>query len=123
MSNEQIITLDAAPAQSETPAKKAKADSKPAVVPERTTTGAADGFSGRKVRVVINAGSDDLDKEPVDIGLNGTTWRIKRDEEVVIPEEVFEVLKNAVTTTYKNVGDKVEERAVRRFSYSMLGYE
>lgn len=46
-----------------------------------------------KVRVMI--ASTETEKQPVDVAINGYTYRIARDNEVEVPESVLEVLRNA----------------------------
>ncbi len=60
-------------------------------------------------------GTDD-----VVIGVNGFTWRIKRNTEVTVPQCVISALANCVETRFEPVekGGGVVERQVRRFSYS-----
>lgn len=118
MNQENIVTLDDAPAPVVADAPKR---GKKAETAERRITD--EGFSGKMVRVIINEGTDDMGKEPVDVGVNGKVWRIKRNEEVLIPVEVFGVIKNAVQVSYAHGTSGVEERKVHRFSFQTLGNE
>lgn len=119
MTQENIVNLDDAPAPviADTP-KRGRKSAEP--VEERVTQ---TGFSGKMVRVIINEGTDDMGKEPVDVGVNGKVWRIKRNEEVLIPEEVFGVIKNAIQVSYAHSSTGIEERKVHRFSFQTLGNE
>jgi hypothetical protein len=118
MAQENIISLDDAPAPmvADTPKKGKKAEP----VEHKPVD---EGFSGKMVRVIINEGTDDMGKEPVDVGVNGKAWRIKRNEEVLIPVEVFGVIKNAVQISYAHNSVGIEERKVHRFSFQTLGNE
>jgi len=60
-------------------------------------------------------GTDD-----VVVGVNGFTWRIKRNVEVKVPQCVIDALENCVETRFeRNESSKdIIERQVRRFSYS-----
>ncbi len=119
MEKETIVNLDDAPAPviADTPKRGKKAVEQ---VEDRVTQ---TGFSGKMVRVIINEGTDDMGKEPVDVGVNGKVWRIKRNEEVLIPEEVFGVIKDAVQISYAHNSVGIEERKVHRFSFQTLGNE
>lgn len=43
---------------------------------------------------------DDKDSQPAFVGVNGKSYRIRRGEEVEVPPEVVEALKNAVQRTW-----------------------
>lgn len=82
------------------------------------------GFSGKKVRLIINAGEGDAGSHAVFVGLGDYSAQIPRDVEVSIPYEVFEMcIKNAKYTTYVRTKAGLEERTINRHSYSMLGFE
>lgn len=110
MSNEKVVTLDDAEAD------KPKGKEKAQIVRAATVD-----VLGGEVRLVIGEGPDDLGKEPVDIGVNGKVWRIKRNEEVVVPASVYEVIRNAKTTVYTSTKEGVVERDVHRFSFQVVG--
>lgn len=80
------------------------------------------GFSGQKVRVVINEGEGDAGREAVYVALNEYSAQIPRNQECVIPIEVFNsCIKAAKVSTLVRTRDGLDERTVNRFSYSMLG--
>ncbi len=80
---------------------------------------AGDGMSGRKLRVTIHQGQDDLGREPVFVGLNGYSYLIKRGEEVEVPEEVVAILQSAVQSHFENTKAGLIERKVPRHSMSV----
>jgi hypothetical protein len=59
------------------------------------------------------------------VGVNGHVWSIPRDVEVEVPEEVVNVLKEAMTTITEQKGTDDDgkpiytDRDVRRFSFSV----
>ncbi len=75
------------------------------------TTG--NGLSGQKVDITIHNGEGDAGKLPVDVGINGYTWRIKRGIRVTVPREVVGALQNAVQDSYDSSG--VTRTPVPRF--------
>jgi len=52
----------------------------------------------KKYEIVIQ--TDSRDKQPVQVGVNGKMFVIKRGEKVVVPASVVEVLNNAVRYEY-----------------------
>ena len=57
------------------------------------------------VKIMIPAQNDKVGAEPVFLAVNAKTYRIVRGEEVEVPLEVIEVLKNAVETRYRQKDD------------------
>lgn len=47
----------------------------------------------RRFEIIIQ--TDGKDKQPVPVGVNGKMWAIQRGKNVIVPESVVEVLKNA----------------------------
>lgn len=89
---------------------------------EPRPVGSHHGFSGKKVRVKINRGEGDAGQDAVFVALNDYAAQINRDEEVVIPVEVFNAcIRDAQTTELRRTKDGIVDRPVSRFSYSMLG--
>jgi len=58
-----------------------------------------------KVKIMIPAQNDKVGAEPVFVAVNAKTYRIVRGEEVEVPLEVIEVLKNAVENRYRQKDD------------------
>lgn len=52
--------------------------------------------------VTIMIAEDENDRQPVFVGVNGKSYRIKRGMEVEVPASVAEVLKNAKQSSYRN---------------------
>ncbi len=77
-----------------------------------------------RVKIIIQ--SSERDKGPVDVAINGYAFRIKRDEEVEVPEDVLKVLDNAIMKIYDQVkredgeGMQLVERKVKRFPYTIV---
>jgi hypothetical protein len=88
-----------------------------------TASGAADlGFSGKKVRITIHDGKEDIDRLPVNVGINGYAYQINRNAVVEVPEEVLLVLENAVEERYEfNKEGGVRALQVKRFAYTVHG--
>lgn len=96
--------------------------SEPAQVVTPGVSASNHGFSGEKVRVVINEGEGDAGREAVYVALNEYSAQIPRNQECVIPVEVFNsCIKAAKVSTLVRTRDGLEDRTVNRFSYSMLG--
>ncbi|UIF90858.1 hypothetical protein [Cupriavidus sp. UYPR2.512] len=76
---------------------------------------------GRKARITIHSGADDMGKLPVDISLNGYAYSIHRNAMVEIPVEVLEILQNAVQDTYTHTKEGIVRGSVPRFAYSYHG--
>lgn len=49
---------------------------------------------------VINVAKKDGEKQPVQVGINGRLYLIRRGEDVKVPEPVVEVLRNAKKVVY-----------------------
>lgn len=60
--------------------------------------------------VRLRISSTESNKGPVDVQINGYNWRIKRDEWVVVPAPVVEVLKNSTINTVEQDDDGKNRR-------------
>lgn len=63
---------------------------------------AIEGTSGDMSMLTIYSSNDELGNDPVECGLNGYAFVIKRDIPVLVPVELVEVFKNAIQTTFSN---------------------
>ena len=118
----KITDLDSMPeTQAEEPAKKPKGKAVKAAAADSVESDApvekgvevasktrGSGLSGKKVDITIHNGDGDSGKLPVDVGVNGYLWRIKRNMRVTVPIEVVGVLQNAVQAQYSK-GEKNAE--------------
>lgn len=113
MSDSKITSLDMAPEDS-----VALAKSKPKKV-AASSSGHDAALSGRMVEVNISASEKEHGGDAAEVGLNGVFYKIPRGEYHELPEEVVEVLRNAVTdvTLAAPGGAGVITRAVPRFNF------
>ena len=90
------------------------------VAPEQPETTAKAPQSAKKYKLVIHEqdGVGGLDDVPVSI--NGYAYNIKRNHEVVVPETVISVLKDAVMTLFERdeKTGEIRERTIKRFAFS-----
>ena len=106
MSDSQVTTLDEAPAVVA-----------PKAVPKAKAAKAAE--DGKKYfDVLIHPTGDDSQSPVVDVQIDGYLTRIPRGVSCRVSEEVLHVLQNAVVTTYKKVGNEVQEVNIPRFPFS-----
>lgn len=104
MSDSQVTTLEDTPVVQPKPTKAKQA--KPS-------------DDGKKYYdVLIHMTGDDSQSPVVDIQIDGYLTRIPRGVNCRVSEEVLHVLQNAVVTTYKKVGDDVQEVNIPRFPYT-----
>lgn len=77
------------------------------------------GLNDKKYRLTIHEQEGPNGRDAVKVSVNGYASVIKRNEEVIVPERVINVLKNAVKTEYEpnDDGKGVVERRVRRFNF------
>lgn len=54
----------------------------------------------KKYKITIHNQEGPGGKDDVVVGVNGRVWQIQREQEVVVPEMVYDVLKNAVEKLY-----------------------
>jgi len=64
---------------------------------------------GKRTPIILQ--STQSDKRPLIVAVNGFNYSIPRDIRVDVPEEVIEVLNNAVETHYDMENNKTEVRA------------
>ena len=58
-----------------------------------TAPSTAESTKEKRFEIIIQ--TDGKDKQPVPVGVNGKMWAIQRGKNVIVPESVVEVLKNA----------------------------
>lgn len=78
----------------------------------------------KKVRLIFHSERGKGGNAPIFFRVNDRTLQAKREVEVVLDREFFDVLKNAVVTEYMpdpEHEDKMLVREVSRFSYTYLG--
>ena len=76
-------------------------------------------MSGKKETITIHSSSEDGGSDAVFVGINGYAYQIPRDKPFVVPTEVAQVLRDAVTTTYKpGANGAVAERQMPRYAFS-----
>lgn len=75
-------------------------------------------LKGPRQKVVFQNGSGAEGQQPIFVQVNGHSFHIPREQEVDLPIEALDVIKNAVSTEYDGAGNK---REVRRFAYQDLG--
>lgn len=77
----------------------------------------------KKKFLIIQSGANENDTASVMIGINGYVYKIKRDEEVEVPESVINVLKDAVqqqpVQSVVNGQMQTTFRPVKRYSFSV----
>lgn len=111
----EITSIDDAPtATAATPKTKAP---KAEVIKANGSDAAS---SGKLKTVTIHAAEGDEGGRPVFLSINGYAYQIPRGKPVRVPDEVVEVLQNAVVSTYKvKGGGEVEELLVPRYAFSV----
>lgn len=72
-----------------------------------------------EVRVSIIIAEDDKDTQPVQVGVNGRMYLIKRGVQVSVPSPVVEVLKHAVKTVYPS-GELGKPRDVLQYPFQRV---
>ncbi|WP_271270489.1 hypothetical protein [Aliamphritea hakodatensis] len=78
--------------------------------------------SGKERMVTVRIQGDKDNKQPVPVAVNGRVLRIKRNEDVQIPESFLEVLKNAKQLQYEeNSKGELESSEVFSYQFSVLG--
>ncbi|MCD6006907.1 hypothetical protein [Halomonas sp. IOP_31] len=80
---------------------------------------AAPGETNRAKRYRIIIATNDQDKQPVQVGVNGRMYVIKRGEEVTVPESVVENLSNAVQHIYDP--KTMKESKVLAYPFQVMG--
>lgn len=76
----------------------------------------------KKYRLIVH-NQEGVDSSPfLKVGINGNHYQITREKEVVVPESVIAVLKDAVIEKFEPVaGGGVDITQVRRIPFSVLG--
>lgn len=112
-SNSQVSTLDD---EVVTPAA-AVADAAVKIVGEND-----DGnLSGKFELVTIHSSNDDGGTDAVFVGHNGYAYQIPRNAPFKVPTEVVQILRDAVTISYKpGAGGAVTERSTPRYAFSSV---
>lgn len=78
-------------------------------------------MSGKMEVITIHSSSDEGGADAVPVGLNGYAYQIPRDKPIKIPTEVAQILRDAVTTTYKpGPGGTQVERSTPRYAFSSV---
>jgi len=82
----------------------------------------------KQKKYAIRIPSTETQREPVEVGVCGYVYRIKRDEWVEVPEAVVEVLNNAQFTYYTQKrredgdGNELIPHTVQRFAYQVRSF-
>ncbi|MDA3978592.1 hypothetical protein [Gallibacterium sp. AGMB14963] len=77
----------------------------------------------RKVKMIIQSSEKFDGQDDVMVWINGHSYQIKRDTEVVVPEPVYQLLSSSKTTIYQQEKDgSVTEKIVANYSIQFLGY-
>lgn len=72
------------------------------------------GVSGEREILTIYSSNEPGGQDPVECGLNGYAFQIKRDVPVNVPEELVQVFRNAIVTHY--IDNKPVDRPRYAFS-------
>lgn len=100
------------------PAKTAAAPAAQAL--QSKTSGGNAGFSGKKKTIEIYASDQEGGNFAVFVSVNGTAFQIPRGTREVVPEEVCQVLRDAVQTiTSPNPAGGVTTRDVPRYNFQV----
>ena len=75
-------------------------------------------LSGKKRIITIHQTGNEADGEVAELQLNGYLYRVPRGVPCEVPEEVYQILDNAKTTTYQTTPAGVVERHNFRFPFS-----
>lgn len=76
-------------------------------------------LSGKMEILTIHSSNEDGGGDAVFVGLNGYPYQIPRDTPCKVPTEVAQILRDAVTTTYKpGPNGIVTPRSNPRFAFS-----
>lgn len=81
---------------------------------------AIDGGTGKFELLTIYAGTEVDGQDAVNIGLNGYLYQIPRNKPYLVPEEVVDVLRNSVTTTFSNVAGTQVASDRPRYAFSAV---
>lgn len=81
---------------------------------------AGDEMSGKFSIVTVHPTGDELGKTAVDVQLNGYLYQLPRSVPCKVPNEVLEILTNAVVTTYALVGGEMVAQHTPRFPFNAV---
>ncbi len=76
-------------------------------------------LSGKKRIITIHQTGNEADADVVELALNGYLYRVPRGVPCEVPDEVYQILDNAKTTTYQTTPAGVVERHSFRFPFSV----
>lgn len=71
-------------------------------------------------RVKIRIPSTDTSKDDVFVGVNGYNFVIQRDQDVDVPQGVYEILNNSLMSLYRQEGPALVERKVHMHPFILL---
>lgn len=111
-SNSQVTTLD----DPVNPDVSTSTEAAPAAA-RSIASGDAE-LSGKKRTITIHQTGNEADGEVAELQLNGYLYRVPRGVPCEVPEEVYQILENARTTTYQTTAAGVVERHNYRFPFS-----
>lgn len=115
--NSTITTLDN---DADAVAAEVTADAKTAAKVVKGN-GNDEALSGKRMRIKVFESEKDSEKGPLFVGLNGVGYQIPRGIVVDVPEEVVEVLDNAIMKVYPTEGGLVTgEKEVPRHAYQQV---
>lgn len=78
------------------------------------------------INIHDNSGEDEEVDNFVQVGVNGTMFKVIKGEDVRVPVGVYDVLNNAIEIRFKNVVDKetkmksLQETKVKRWPFSVI---
>lgn len=76
-------------------------------------------LSGKKRTITIHSTGNEADGEVAELQLNGYLYRVPRGVPCEVPEEVYQILENAKTSTYQTTATGVVEKVNYRFPFSV----
>lgn len=79
-----------------------------------------DGGTGKFELLTIYAGTESDGQDAVNVGLNGYLYQIPRNKPYLVPEEVVDVLRNSVTTSFANVNGVQVASNRPRYAFSAV---
>ncbi|MCG9964619.1 hypothetical protein [Shewanella cutis] len=78
------------------------------------------------INIHDNSGEDEEVDNFVQVGVNGTMFKVIKGQDVRVPAGVYDVLNNAIESRFKNVVDKetkmksLQETKVKRWPFSVI---
>lgn len=79
-----------------------------------------DGGTGKFELLTVYAGTESDGQDAVNVGLNGYLYQIPRNKPYLVPEEVVDVLRNSVTTSFANVAGVQVASDRPRYAFSAV---